>query len=250
MPSWSWKIVFVGVAIGLNRVLAEFSMLVPFSLTYVRYDDNDAYSLILALFTLSPIFIIVMYATILLIRRDLQTLLILLGQFMNLFLNLLLKHTLNIPRPVERYFVIVAWFWWFWFIVFLFLKWFIGSWNAIESLSVHFLFLCYLRHSTCESKRSFSCFSDVVFFLFISSWISCLLFEVSYSLTIMCLMLISFFLWMKVLLKLPSRRSGSFLCSVLSSHSHTHHSRRLLLELLLELHLLWFGNGFAVSFHH
>lgn len=76
--------------------------LVPFSLTYVRYEEENILSKILALFTLSPIFIIVMYSTIILIRRDIQTTLILIGQLLNVIFNLILKKIINQPRPEQR----------------------------------------------------------------------------------------------------------------------------------------------------
>ena len=76
--------------------------LVPFSLTYVRYEENDLLGKMLALVTLSPVFIMVMYATILVIRRDIQTALITFGQLLNVGLNLILKKIINDPRPQER----------------------------------------------------------------------------------------------------------------------------------------------------
>lgn len=77
-------------------------MLVPFSLTYVRYEDNDLFGKLLSLFTLSPVFIMVMYATILMVRRDIQTAFIVFGQLTNVLLNLLLKKLFAEPRPIER----------------------------------------------------------------------------------------------------------------------------------------------------
>lgn len=76
--------------------------LVPFSLTYVRYEENDLLGKMLALVTLSPVFIMVMYATILVIRRDIQTAFITFGQLMNVGMNLILKKIINDPRPQER----------------------------------------------------------------------------------------------------------------------------------------------------
>jgi dolichyldiphosphatase len=77
-------------------------MLVPFSLTFVRYEENDLIGKLLALVTLSPVFIMVMYATILMIRRDIQTALITLGQLINVVVNLILKKLINEPRPHQR----------------------------------------------------------------------------------------------------------------------------------------------------
>ncbi len=77
--------------------------MVPFSLTFVRYEEGDLLGKILALFTLSPVFIMVMYATILVVRRDIQTALITMGQLINVGLNLVLKKIINDPRPKERF---------------------------------------------------------------------------------------------------------------------------------------------------
>lgn len=80
-------------------------MLVPFHLTYVRYHEDDLFGKVLALFTLSPVFIMVMYTTILVIRRDIQTAFIVLGQLINVGINLILKKIINDPRPHQRYFI-------------------------------------------------------------------------------------------------------------------------------------------------
>jgi dolichyldiphosphatase len=74
-----------------------------FSLTHVSYVEGDTIGKLLALVTLSPIFIIVMYSTILMTRRDIQTLFIVIGQLLNVFLNLTLKKLIKEPRPQERY---------------------------------------------------------------------------------------------------------------------------------------------------
>ncbi|ETW01234.1 hypothetical protein H310_06820 [Aphanomyces invadans] len=52
----------------------------PFSLTWVMYDVDDPFGQLLALVTLSPVFIMVMYATLLVFQRDLHIAFLLLGQ--------------------------------------------------------------------------------------------------------------------------------------------------------------------------
>ena len=100
--------------------------LVPFDLTFVRYQDNDKLGELLAckyelqkvvnhcltsiyfssfktiVITLTPIFVMVMYATILMIRRDFQTGFICAGQLANVALNLVLKKIIAQPRPEAR----------------------------------------------------------------------------------------------------------------------------------------------------
>mmetsp|Transcript_23998 Transcript_23998/g.44556 ORF Transcript_23998/g.44556 Transcript_23998/m.44556 type:complete len:84 (+) Transcript_23998:88-339(+) len=80
----------------------EVADLVPFDLTYVRYENHDMLGLQLAVITLAPIFIMVMYATIILIRRDFQTCFICVGQLSNVVLNLILKKLIAQPRPEDR----------------------------------------------------------------------------------------------------------------------------------------------------
>ena len=54
---------------------------------------------LLSLITLSPIYIVVMYSTLIVFRRDLETIQIFLGQVINLALNFILKKLINQPRP-------------------------------------------------------------------------------------------------------------------------------------------------------
>jgi dolichyldiphosphatase len=52
--------------------------------------------------TLTPVFVMVMYATIILTRRDFQTCFICLGQLINVAINLVLKKIISQPRPEDR----------------------------------------------------------------------------------------------------------------------------------------------------
>ena len=95
------------------------SSLESFSLTHVVYTKGDLIGKLLALgivdancsnftltictpVTLSPIFIIISYCSILMIRRDIQTVFLFLVQLLNVALNLTLKKIIKDPRPSER----------------------------------------------------------------------------------------------------------------------------------------------------
>lgn len=56
-------------------------------ITYVRYVKGDIIGKLLALFTLSPIFIVVMYTTLLFFRRDLDTFFIFFFQVLHNFIS-------------------------------------------------------------------------------------------------------------------------------------------------------------------
>ena len=83
-----------------NSVLNGNDALKPFSLTYVVYDKDDKYlGFLLALFTLLPVFLIVMYVTLILARRNLHTIYVLTLQLVNEVFNYVLKNTFKEPRP-------------------------------------------------------------------------------------------------------------------------------------------------------
>ncbi|KAF0695603.1 Aste57867_13643 [Aphanomyces stellatus] len=71
----------------------------PFSLTWVMYDVDDPLGQVLALVTLSPVFIMVMYATLILFQRDLHIIFMVLGQLVNEVINQILKRTIDQKRP-------------------------------------------------------------------------------------------------------------------------------------------------------
>lgn len=75
-------------------------MLKPFSLTYVLYEDNDPLGLLLSIITLSPIFIIVIYGFLILTNPNIKNIMIIIGQFINLVINHILKITIKAPRPM------------------------------------------------------------------------------------------------------------------------------------------------------
>lgn len=75
-------------------------MLRPFSLTFVSYEQEDpVYGWLFALSSLIPIFIVVMYCSIIGIRRDFQTAFALIGQLVSVVLNIVLKEVIAEPRP-------------------------------------------------------------------------------------------------------------------------------------------------------
>jgi len=77
-------------------------MKVPLESTYVRFREDDIVGQVLAYITLCPIYLMVMYTTLVVFRRDFGTLFALFGQMLNLALNKLLKKIVNQPRPDEN----------------------------------------------------------------------------------------------------------------------------------------------------
>jgi dolichyldiphosphatase len=75
-------------------------VLKSFDLTHVQYDSEDRFGSVIALITLCPIYICVMYATLIISRRDFQTIYACIGQMISVGINLVLKHTLKQPRPI------------------------------------------------------------------------------------------------------------------------------------------------------
>ncbi|KAJ3286082.1 Dolichyldiphosphatase 1 [Rhizoclosmatium sp. JEL0117] len=71
----------------------------PFSFTFFLYDPNDPIGKLMALMSLTPIFIMVSYATLIAARRDLYIASICLGQLIGEVLNLALKKLIKEPRP-------------------------------------------------------------------------------------------------------------------------------------------------------
>ena len=74
-----------------------------FSLTYVTYDDEDPLGFVLAGITLAPIFIMVMYATLVVFRRDMHTLAMLAGQLVNEAASVILKEIVSAPTSRWRH---------------------------------------------------------------------------------------------------------------------------------------------------
>ncbi|PRP75941.1 hypothetical protein PROFUN_01657 [Planoprotostelium fungivorum] len=70
-----------------------------FSLTLVFYEEGDPLSLILAIFTLAPLFIVGGFVAALIVRRELQMLYFFIGQLLNEVFNMVLKKVIREPRP-------------------------------------------------------------------------------------------------------------------------------------------------------
>jgi dolichyldiphosphatase len=80
--------------------ILEAEQLKPFSLTYVVYNKNDKYiGFIMSLFTLLPVFLVVMYVTLVVSRRNLHTMYVFVFQLVNEVLNFLLKNYFKQQRP-------------------------------------------------------------------------------------------------------------------------------------------------------
>ncbi|EST09096.1 Phosphatidic acid phosphatase type 2/haloperoxidase [Kalmanozyma brasiliensis GHG001] len=71
-------------------------------LTHVQYDPSDSFAKLLALVTLSPIFLLCSYVTIILLRRELTFINALIGQLACEGLNWGLKRLFKQPRPTDR----------------------------------------------------------------------------------------------------------------------------------------------------
>ena len=70
-----------------------------FSLTHVEYDEGSVAGFLMAGLTLAPVYVMVMYATLVVVRREIHTLAMLCGQLVNLAINFVLKRLIRQPRP-------------------------------------------------------------------------------------------------------------------------------------------------------
>ena len=73
--------------------------LIPFDATYVVYKDGDLFSELLALCSLSPIFIVVAFTVLCLFHRYIYIYLYFIGILINVMINLILKQVIAQPRP-------------------------------------------------------------------------------------------------------------------------------------------------------
>ena len=72
-----------------------------FSLTYVEYPDGDLWGKSLAILSLSPLVIVVMFLTFFAAKRDMYTMTYGIGTILNGCLNYFLKHTFKESRPQQ-----------------------------------------------------------------------------------------------------------------------------------------------------
>ncbi|POM71734.1 Dolichyldiphosphatase [Phytophthora palmivora] len=74
-----------------------------FELTWVVYDPKDPFGAVMALCTLSPIFLVIVYLTVVISQRDLDSISMLVGQLVSVVFNKILKKLINQPRPEGAY---------------------------------------------------------------------------------------------------------------------------------------------------
>lgn len=72
---------------------------VPASLSHVLYVNGDLIGQFLAYITLAPIYVGCYYLTLIVSRRDIQTMLICVGQVLTVLINYILKRIIKQPRP-------------------------------------------------------------------------------------------------------------------------------------------------------
>ena len=72
-----------------------------FTLTFVEYVDNDDIGKMLAILSLSPLVIVIVFLTVFACKRDLHTCTFGIGTILNGVLNYVLKHTVKESRPTN-----------------------------------------------------------------------------------------------------------------------------------------------------
>ena len=72
---------------------------VSFSLTHVKYPRGDPIGYILALLSLTPFAVFIAFVTLVLFKKELDTVLFVSGQLLNELINLILKHVIREARP-------------------------------------------------------------------------------------------------------------------------------------------------------
>lgn len=70
-----------------------------FTLTFVEYPENDALGKILAITSLAPLVIVIMFLTFFAAKRDMHTITYGIGTILNGILNYVLKHAIQEARP-------------------------------------------------------------------------------------------------------------------------------------------------------
>ncbi|CAI5709374.1 unnamed protein product [Peronospora effusa] len=87
----------------MPSMIEEVKRMQEFELTWVVYDPTDPLGAMLALFTLSPVFLMIVYVTLVATQRDLDSISMLVGQLVSVLLNKILKKHINQPRPVGAF---------------------------------------------------------------------------------------------------------------------------------------------------
>merc|ERR1712110_1044141 len=72
-----------------------------FSLTYVEYPNGDYVGKLLAMLSLSPLVVVIVFLTFFAAKRDMHTMTYGIGTILNGILNYILKHTIKEARPTN-----------------------------------------------------------------------------------------------------------------------------------------------------
>ena len=72
-----------------------------FTLTYIEYPEDDVWGKSLAILSLAPLIIVIMFLTFFAAKRDMHTLTFGIGTILNGCINVFLKHTFKESRPEE-----------------------------------------------------------------------------------------------------------------------------------------------------
>jgi dolichyldiphosphatase len=81
------------------EILSARTMRIPFKETYVRYEEGDVLGWICAVLSMSPMYAAMFYVTVFMLRRDLQTVLMMIGQCVVIVLSGVMKAIIAQPRP-------------------------------------------------------------------------------------------------------------------------------------------------------
>jgi dolichyldiphosphatase len=81
-------------------------VLKPIGLTFMQYEEGNLLSLALAYASLFPVFIVVGFAAVLFVRRELHTGTFFVGQLACEVLTILLKSVIKEPRPPGKEYII------------------------------------------------------------------------------------------------------------------------------------------------
>ena len=82
------------------------------SFTHVEYPKDDVIGLILAWSSLLPVFVLSGFVTHIYFRREIHTIVFFAGIFLNEFINLFLKYTIQEPRPSSQHTLVNVEFGW------------------------------------------------------------------------------------------------------------------------------------------
>ena len=87
--------------IGMSNIEVEEEWK-TFTLTYVEYPKGDYFGKVLAILSLCPLIIVIMFLTFFAAKRDMHTMTYGIGTIVNGIFNYVLKHTFKEARPSDR----------------------------------------------------------------------------------------------------------------------------------------------------